>query len=252
MRWKRRRSPAQARTGDNEDEEKAITSFRVHFFKGGAIFLLSYCLVMSSVSSSAQSTHKCCVVGLMCVCVFVCGKPTELVCETSCVCGTMRMWWRGRCREDTLWLTPLGAALQCASGESPDWQFSVFRLCWTLLTAAIGVSFSPLSVLFWNLSRVFVPFTFCLWHTCTYTSKFSDSWYNCQMVFFVYSSFPWSHPYSVPCVSLLLSWLPLTCILRHAALSFVNNTPGYCSFFVLCFHVCPAFESSLSGDCWHT
>lgn len=176
MRWKRRRSPAQARTGDNEDEEKAITSFRVHFFKGGAIFLLSYCLVMSSVSSSAQSTHKCCVVGLMCVCVFVCGKPTELVCETSCVCGTMRMWWRGRCREDTLWLTPLGAALECASGESPDWQFSVFRLCWTLLTAAIGVSFSPLSVLFWNLSRVFVPFTFCLWHTCTYTSKFSDSW----------------------------------------------------------------------------
>lgn len=122
MRWKRRRSPAQARTGDNEDEEKAITSFRVHFFKGGGIFLLSYCLVMSSVSSSAQSTHKCCVVGLMCVCVFVCGKPTELVCETSCVCGTMRMWWRGRCREDTLWLTPLGAALQCASGESPDWQ----------------------------------------------------------------------------------------------------------------------------------
>lgn len=72
MRWKRRRSPAQARTGDNEDEEKAITSFRVHFFKGGAIFLLSYCLVMSSVSSSAQSTHKCCVVGLMCVCVCSC------------------------------------------------------------------------------------------------------------------------------------------------------------------------------------
>nr|XP_033465203.1 NHS-like protein 2 isoform X2 [Epinephelus lanceolatus] len=34
MRWKRRRSPAQGRTGDDEDEEKSSdTSFRVHFFK---------------------------------------------------------------------------------------------------------------------------------------------------------------------------------------------------------------------------
>ncbi|XP_042256602.1 NHS-like protein 2 isoform X2 [Thunnus maccoyii] len=34
MRWKRRRSPAQGRTGDDEDEEKSSdTSFRVHFFR---------------------------------------------------------------------------------------------------------------------------------------------------------------------------------------------------------------------------
>ncbi|XP_030286611.1 NHS-like protein 2 isoform X1 [Sparus aurata] len=34
MRWKRRRSPAQGRTGGDEDEEKSSdTSFRVHFFK---------------------------------------------------------------------------------------------------------------------------------------------------------------------------------------------------------------------------
>ncbi|KAK2862855.1 hypothetical protein Q5P01_002388 [Channa striata] len=34
MRWKRRRSAAQGRTVDDEDEEKMDTSFRVHFFKG--------------------------------------------------------------------------------------------------------------------------------------------------------------------------------------------------------------------------
>ncbi|XP_051800049.1 NHS-like protein 2 isoform X2 [Acanthochromis polyacanthus] len=33
MRWKRRRSPAQGRTGDDEDEEKTDSSFRVHFFR---------------------------------------------------------------------------------------------------------------------------------------------------------------------------------------------------------------------------
>lgn len=66
MRWKRRRSPAQGRTGGDEDEEKSSdTSFRVHFFKGRVcvcvcVCLPSLCPCFSFLLVLPHSSQVCC------------------------------------------------------------------------------------------------------------------------------------------------------------------------------------------------
>ncbi|XP_067379394.1 NHS-like protein 2 isoform X2 [Channa argus] len=58
MRWKRRRSPAQGRTVDDEDKEKMDTSFRVHFFKATSLEAESGRRGGSSSSSYSDGNHS--------------------------------------------------------------------------------------------------------------------------------------------------------------------------------------------------